>query len=335
MSYTGGGYKRLFEYAKWFHAHGGAWFVIHPKAKAIAAEFTNNRFFCPAQPQYQRTFDDCGYLRGIVEEIGKPDLYFAFGIPMYSRVGCVNWFHVTNVVPLDRKGIPLTLFDRVKFAHLGYRIRRNYHNADIISTESEFSFSLIDRDQSDKLFLSVLGADDQLAFRAGRPIPPKENIATVLGTISYKTPTESHEVFKMLRQDNPGLQMMILGDPRLVPQRLRRQPDVVIAGSVSRKEVIKCLQRTKYYISTTRIENAYNAASEGIHFADESYISDIPPHRELLANEPFEKTTVRNVDLPLLHVKRDSLSTANLKTWNSVVMEMIQRFERTLARSRA
>ena len=41
-SYTGGGLKRLYEYAKWFNENGGSYFIIHPKSQKIVEEFQNH-----------------------------------------------------------------------------------------------------------------------------------------------------------------------------------------------------------------------------------------------------------------------------------------------------
>jgi hypothetical protein len=35
-------------------------------------------------------FDDWGYLQAI----GRPELYYSYGIPLYRRFGRVNWFHL-------------------------------------------------------------------------------------------------------------------------------------------------------------------------------------------------------------------------------------------------
>ena len=134
VSYVGGGFKRLYEYAKWFNEHGGACFIIHPNCESFIKEFPNNRFFMATQPRYQRIFNDCGYLSDIERDIGKPDLYYSYGIPVYGRFGKINWFHLSNVLPLSSRDIPLSLFDRfIRLNYLGWKIKNNFKNADVIS----------------------------------------------------------------------------------------------------------------------------------------------------------------------------------------------------------
>src|SRR3982074_1710058 len=90
-SYSGGGYKRLYHYAKWFNENGGAWFVINPRCAALKTELPNNGYFIASQSRAQRVFSDCAYLCAIEKEIGKPEFYYSYGVPLYYRFGDVNW----------------------------------------------------------------------------------------------------------------------------------------------------------------------------------------------------------------------------------------------------
>jgi hypothetical protein len=325
-SYSTGGYKRLYEYTKWFNANGGAWFVIHPRCSQLLAEFPNNRFFIVSQSRLQRLYDDCAYLETIERQIGQPELYYAYGIPLYSRFGKVNWFHLSNILPFGRMALPLSLGAHLKFAFLGMKIRAGFAFADVISAESAASLGMLAVRSPDKLFLSVNGSDDELAWLQSRQGSVKEDIATVVGTASYKALDDSYRLFASLRSTDAKLRLIIIGEPKWIPRGLARKPGVVICGLESRTGVIDWLRRARIYISTTRIENSYNAAAEGIFFADESYISDIGPHRELLAGLPFERMSLPGVSMPMLHVRRDQLAGENLKSWEAVVLEMIDRF---------
>ena len=83
---------------------------------------------------------------------------------MYFRFGKVNWFHLSNVLPLGARGIPLAVGERLKLGYLGWKIRRSLMNAQIISAESRSSLSLIDAQDAKRLFVSVNGSDDELAY---------------------------------------------------------------------------------------------------------------------------------------------------------------------------
>ena len=48
-SYSGGGFKRLQAFAKWFNQNGGAYFIIHPRCNDLKNEFQNNHFIIANQ----------------------------------------------------------------------------------------------------------------------------------------------------------------------------------------------------------------------------------------------------------------------------------------------
>jgi len=123
-SYSQGGYKRLHEYARWFDRHGGAWFIIHPRCEHLQAAFPSNRFFIVSRSHLRRLVDDWSYLAEIGRDIGQPELYYAYGIPLYRRFGVLNWFHLQNVLTVGRHAVPLSLHHRLKFRLLGRRFRR-------------------------------------------------------------------------------------------------------------------------------------------------------------------------------------------------------------------
>lgn len=334
VSYMGGGLKRLHGYAKWFNEHGGAWFIIHPQCEPLISEFKNNRFFVAGQARYQRLFNDCAYLPGVLEEIETPDLYYSYGIPIYSKSGKVNWFHLSNVLPLYSKGIPLSLFDRIKLKYLGFRIKNNYHNADVIASDSPFSLSLVKIKETEKLFLSLMASDDELFHFKNTPPKKKENIATVVGTQKYKVLKDSYHIFKMLRAKNPQLKLILIGSEKDIPNDFRANNGIIIKGVLKRREVIEYLRESKYYISTTCIDGSYNAAAEGALLADESYISDIEPHRDLLENIPFELISVSNMSKPVLHVKRTDMSVTHLKIWEEIITDLVNQVNFLLRESK-
>jgi glycosyltransferase involved in cell wall biosynthesis len=329
-SYSGGGFKRLHAYANWFNGNGGARFVINPRCAHLKEELPRNQYFVANQSRFRRVFDDCAYLSGIGREIGTPELYYSYGIPLYSRFGTINWFHLSNVLPLCTSGIPLSLFDRGKAAFLGKKIQAGLRHADVISAESKFSLSVMSPDLNKNWFVSVNGSDDELRYLRDHRIENKEETAILLGTQRYKAVDDSVAVFRTVQKQHRQLKLVILGNPKYIPRKHLADPDVVIRGILDRDGVLDCLRKAKLFISTTFIENSYNAASEGIFMADESFISDIGPHRELLENMPYQRVSVPGVDRQLLLVNRATLSGVNLKSWNTIVVEMIDRHLRAM-----
>jgi hypothetical protein len=321
VSHSGGGYKRLYAYANWFNLQGGAYFIVHPSCAFLVNEFPNNNFFIINQKKIQRLINDCSYLKEIMQAIDLPQLYYSYGIPIYHKVGKINWFHLSNVLPLNLKGIPLSLFDKVKLGYLGRKIRTNFINTEIVSAESHYSLNLINSSHAIKC-ISVNGSDDEIQFFNSEPIN-KKDIAVILGTYSYKALQDSYLIFQKLNLENSKLKLFIIGDERRVPRNFKSYDNVILTGILKRNEVMEYLRKAKYYISTTYIENSYNAASEGIYFADESYISDIGPHRELLAGMSFKNVEFPSMNRSVLHLKREEINTSNLQIWDNIITEMI------------
>lgn len=320
-SYSGGGLKRLIAFSDWFNRNGGAYFIIHPQVSGLVSQFPHNQYFIVRQSNFQRVFNDCAYLQGIVKAIGTPDLYYAYGIPIYAACGKLNWFHLSNVLPLKMKGIPMPISDRIKLGYLGWRIKQCFDQANIISAESKYALDLMQLPLVKNHCVSVNGADEILLDHA-KLTTQRDNIAVVVGTYRYKALDDAYRVFKMLQRSNPSLKLVIIGDDKIIPAHLKRASEVKVMGLLDQSEVIKYLLTARYYISTTHIENSSNANLEGIYLAEESYISDIGPHRELLAEMVYETVTIPTLNRPMIHVKNTHLSILNLKSWDTIIREM-------------
>ena len=325
-SYSGGGLKRLHAYSEWFGERGGAWIIIHPDAAHLPDLFPANRYFVVRQSLFKRVYNDAAYLADICSDIGSPRLYYAYGIPIYRRIGEVNWFHLSNLLPVHTGGVPQPMMFGAKMRYLGWQIVRNYPNADVISAESRFSLQQLRSTPADeeKLFLAVNGSDDELAS-VGGSIGPREDLAVAVGTMGYKALGDTYRVFEMLRAGNTELKLVLIGPKELVPPALRGRDGVETTGPLPQKKVVEYLARARYYISTTRIENSYNAAAEGLFLAEESYLSDIEPHRELLMETHAELIRVQGVNRGMFRVRGSDASLAALKTWDQVIVEMLER----------
>jgi len=325
-SHTGGGYKRLYEYSKWFNENRGACFIINIKSSNLIDEFKNNKYFTVHENLFQRVFNDCAYLKTIINEIGKPKFYYSYGIPIYNKIAEINWFHLNNVLPLVPYKIPMSFYYRLKFIYLGSKIRNGFKYSDIISAESNSSLGLINSKYNSKLFLSVNGSNEEIDYFNSGIIHKKEDIALVIGTYWYKALKDAFSIYKMLSKKESKLKLVIIGNDKTIPLNIRKNNNVEIINKfLDRIEFISYLRKCKYYISATLIENSSNANSEGIFFAEESFISDIGPHRELLKNIDFEYVSIPNINRPIIHLVRKNINGSNLKSWNDIILEIINR----------
>lgn len=321
----GGGLKRLEEYARWFGQRGGAAFAIHPSCQRLTEQFPANTYFPIRQTAADRLFRDAAYLSDVIRETGPLALYYAYGIPIYERVAKVNWFHLSNVMPFNFWRYRLPAIDYVKQPLLARRYRGNSKNADVISAESQASLAFLKTGDGRKLHVSVNGSDDELARIARQQPGRAEPVAVVVGTYSYKAIADSYRVYRHLRNLEPELQLTIIGVAQTVPAHVCCDSQVRCTGLLPRSEVVRILERAAYYISTTRLENSYNAASEGIFLARQSYISAIPPHLELLAGQAYESLVLPGVATELLRVEREGVTPDALRTWDWVIRDMLGR----------
>jgi glycosyltransferase involved in cell wall biosynthesis len=324
-SYIGGGRKRLEAFAEWFDARGGATFLIHPSCESLRGRFARNRYVTVRLSRLQRLVGDFRYMHDAIDGLQQPALYYSYGIPIPRPVGRLNWLHINNVLPLTTERIPLTLLDRLKRVHLGPKLRASAQRCEVVSAESENSVRLLGRALVDRAVISVNGSDDEIASCQVPPSPgASERTVVAVGTWRYKALNDALAVFEWLRCSDPELRMHVFGPAEFVPKALRNHDHVIVRGTVDRTEVIRTLRAARYYVSTTKLENSYCAASEGMFLSEESIVSDLPPHRELLVGEEFESMTVPGVATPLLRVRRARLTGSNLRSWDMVVREMLE-----------
>ena len=326
-SYGGGGLKRLMAYSSWFNKHGGASFIVNPRQDGINKQFPENKYFFLRQSRFTRPIYFSNQLKNFIEDAGAIDLYYSYGIPIPRKVGRVNWFHLNNVTPLKKDIAPTPLKRRLEMRLLGVLINNCLKYADVISAESETSIGLFDKLLSQKLVVSVNGSDDEIsAYENGigdGGNRDEEDIAVAVGTYYYKCIDDVYKVYSHLLKSNPSLRLIIIGVREYIPSNVLKDPRVLTMGVLSQSEVCDLLRRSKYYITSTVLENSYNAASEGAFLAREYFISDIGPHRELLKGAKFERLDSLSTRVACLHGTYADLDPRNLKSWDRVIGEMV------------
>lgn len=323
-SHSGGGLKRLTEYSRWFNSHCGANFIVNSNVHGIEKQFSNNNYFFWGSNRLDRLTNSTPKIKDIIKKIGQPHLYYSYGIPVTYRHGKINWFHLSNVLPIIKKKFPLPLRRKCELKLLGAITNYYVSNADIISAESKSSLNLFDERFNSKKKLSVNGSDDEInAYNNPHFNEDLKNTAICVGTYAYKAVEDSYEIYRSLLRENSSLKLIIVGNKNNLKPYICNDPQVEVTGVIPQSQVCEYLKNSKYYLSSTLIENSYNAASEGVFLANESYISDIPPHRELLSGLKFDVNNSFNTKLPVLHLKKENLHPINLKTWDQVVTEML------------
>ena len=288
-SAAGGGLRRLEETAKWFDRRGGATFLVHATALQAVSPFSNrNRYFGIRQGKLKRLIADGRYLPGVIREVGTPDVYFSYGIPLFHNVAKINWLHVSNALTLtrDRHGMPFKRYLELQL--LGNRIVRSLRLAHIASAESEYALDLLKTAKRipggvRTYVVAGNGCEDALfSLPAGQVGGGGRKYAISVGTAPYKRLGRALAVFGALQERNPELQgFKIVGDRTQIPRSVRRDARVESVGTgIGDEELYEMIQGAEYYISTSGIENSSISVTEALLLARSVILSDIPSHRE-------------------------------------------------------
>jgi glycosyltransferase involved in cell wall biosynthesis len=322
-SYSGGGLKRLMAYLEWFDNNGGAHFIVNFRIKKLSLDNKNNVIHYADSSKIRKALNDQNYLVDIARQVGADiDLYYSYGIPVPYKVGKVNWFHLSNVLPLiDHSGYGLHLLRSIELKWLGVLIRKNYKNAEVLSAESNYSLSLFPLNLHHNLVVSPNGSDEEIELFERSIGHQINDIAIIVGTFFYKNLDRSYNVFLKLQAKNSKLRLIIIGDKTMIPQKIKNDQRVDAIGEVSHNKVIALLSSARFYINMSKVENSWNSSSEGALLAQESFISDIKPHIELLDTIACDKYIHNN---SLLHFEKRNLTLKGLPVWPDVIADMIK-----------
>jgi glycosyltransferase involved in cell wall biosynthesis len=323
-SYSGGGLKRLIEFSKYFNGKDGATFLIHPNAFEYCKKFTYNKYFVIKPSLYDRILNHNA--EGAKELCGSKhwDVYYSYGVPVEKSVTADKVIvHVSNVLPFVLARCGYGVLDWLKFRLIYFYMKKSFRYCTHVAAESEYSLRLLKGLHSCVEIYSQNGSDDEIN-NFGLNDLVKSRIAVIVGTHLHKNLADGLIVFDSLKLAEPDAKLYVVGDVKNVPANFSNRSDVILLGSQDRNSVVELLKSAYYYISTTVIENSFNAASEGVYLAARSYISDIQPHRELLSGLNFASVTIPNCQTKLLKVDRLDLTTRNLKSWSIVANDLFE-----------
>jgi hypothetical protein len=326
-SAEGGGLKRLLAFAAWFDRNGGAHFIVHPKLKGIFGEDSKNTYHFVGVGSVFKFLNSQTYVEDIIEEIGYCNFYYSYNIPLKRSITAkIKWFHLSNVLPfVEMSQFDIPLRRKVELWWLGKLTREGFPFVDFISAESNFSLNQLIVGKRARKHLSINGADQEISvISAKKPSKKVNNEAIVVGTYHHKNLHDSYIIFEYLRINNPELKMVVVGVKDTIPQALKEDPNVEITGVIDNRDLCNRLQQARYYLNTSKIENSWNSASEGVYLAEQSFVSDIPPHRELLDSYSSFPPIQLVTSVPVIHIKRQDLDIEKLRPWDEIVQKMIE-----------
>ena len=322
-SYSGGGLKRLTAYLKWFSNNGGAHFIVNKRLKNFLLDNKKNTLYYIDSSKIQRALNNQNYLIDIVRQVGIDiDLYYSYGIPVPYKVGKVNWFHLSNVLPLmETSEYKLPFLRSIELKWLGALIKRSYKNAKFLSAESNYSLSLFPSSPHHRLVISPNGSNEEIEMFERSLAHKTNDIAVVIGTYFYKDLNSSYNIFLKLKAKNPKLRLIIIGDSMMIPNKIKNEHYVDALGVIPHSKVVTLLSSSRFYINTSKVENSWNSASEGILLARESFISGIKPHLELVDIIAHDKYIFDN---GIIHVENKNVTSKGLLNWSNIILDMIK-----------
>ncbi len=306
-STVGGGLIRILETIKWFDSNNGAYFIVNNKIKdLISMHNKNNKYFFVSDNKLKRLLSDGYYIPRIIDEIGIPDVYFSYGIPVFKKIGKINWIHISNALSLKTDKISLPLKTLIQMLILKKRIIKSISYADIATGESEFSVNLLKQEASKRNFkchYDVLpnGCD----ITSIKDIINKKRdllvkYAVTIGTYKYKKIKVALELFHQIKEANNLKKFIIVGSANNIPRSVINDKFVEILPSISRENLLNLLYNAEYYISTSQIENSSNAVLEALLLSKNIILSNIPSHNEMLKNFKTKTITLNNKEFHAL-----------------------------------
>lgn len=334
-SWNGGGLKRVLETVKWFDINYGANFILNKKVeKKVNVYNKKNKYFFVSQNKLKRLFFDGYYLNEIIEEIGKPDIYFSYGIPIFYDIATINWFHISNALTLKTKNISLPFLKRIQMLILRDRVIKSMKHADISSGESEFSIELLKnrlKIKNVKCFYEVLpnGYDiEQLKDIQKYNRRSTYNYAITIGTYNYKRIKTVFKLFLNLKKTHNLEKLYIVGSSDQIPRSLKNHKHIEIFDTIPTKQLYLLLYNAEYYLSASQIENSSIAVIEALILTRNLILSNIPSHVEMVRNFKTKKLFIDNSNSEFITLKESDKDSKFIPiSWTDVNKKLFQIIE--------
>lgn len=333
-----GAMRRIMATIRFYDDNGGAIFILNSSLRQDVRQYSHkNRYFFVNQTFLERVLKNEDYIREVIIECGRPDIYFSYGIPIYQKIGKFNWFHVSNALSLTVKHIRLSAETKIKMLLLKHRIQATVDNMDIVSGESQYTLDVFQREIRTRkpiryqILRNGYNSEDMSMINPKKQVYQGSKYAMTIGIASYKRLDVVHTIFKQLQAANRDLKTLyVVAGPRdlpyiskLIPEAIKLDGNVVVDTFERREDLVIMMNGMDYYISASQIENSSNALLEGLIFSKNVIATDIPSHRELLVGEKHSYLTELISGEQFIYCeKRYGKDVINSVSWETAVKEM-------------
>lgn len=316
-SYSGGGLKRLIAFSKYANDMGGGVFFIHPFAKKHIIRYKNNCYISYPGSAFFRLLPFSLYKSRLLKSLPNLQLYYSYNVPLFQPGNFQRVFHVSNVLPLTWRRFGVPLFRFLQLQYLGLLMRLAMYGSDKICVESNASIEFIPKGFVKKVFVSYNGVDDELAFLVCNDEPSSSaRYGVTVGVQPYKNVKRSIQLFHSIKKQFALEKLLVVGGHGL--ENHDQHKDVEFLGELDRAQVLETLSKSSVYISSTSIENSYNAAAEGVLLSEVSFVSNLSVHRELcemLCVSPGISEFQQNT---YLVIQRSEVDSTKIPTWKEI-----------------
>jgi glycosyltransferase involved in cell wall biosynthesis len=315
---VGGGLRRLHEYYLFFiESKYRVLFLIHPSLSHLYKSSGTVVIKSLRRPVLGRLFRDEVFVKPFKN---LAPCFFSYGIPLYSRICDLNWFHVSNLLPFTYRSCTVKTRSKPKNWLLARRFRHGAPFADIVSAESRYSLSrYADWCGSPKKCILLQNGAETISGAAS--FAARLPIAITVGVEPYKRLDRVYEEFLRLKKSEGVEKLQIIGRADKVPAKVRNADNVIVTGFLSREDFINKYRTSKYFISASEVENSSNVVLEAVQYGLLCRLSRIPSHLEMFIPEALPSASVPDA-ASFFSADYSLIRKEILKGWREIIVEM-------------
>lgn len=314
---SGGSLKRIQAYIDFFKkAEFKVIFLINKKALVSLNGLESVDYLVIEKSILSKLLCNQSHLNFIKE---KPKCYFSYGFPISKKVGLMNWFHISNALPLNINIKYLDLFTFFKMIIVRFQYKFFCKTPDVVSGESRYTLKAYS-DKIDPNIKTVLlenGSSYNLNLKNNQS--DSFRYALVVGTESYKRLFLAYKVFMSIKKTYKLKKIIIVGKLSWINCILKLNKNIITFNNPTKEEYISLISNSTFFISSSYVENSSNAALDGILFARYTILSDIPSHNEMLAAHKTKKILINKYRFILFKKSKNFKSPK----WSISIRKMI------------
>ena len=321
----------MYNYFDWFNNNGGANFIVNEKLSGVQKKFQKNKYFFVKPNLFLKLTGYRSYLKTHILSNYKVDFYFSYGIPTNFKVAEITWIHICNVLPLITESYGMNKQRVIINKTLGFLLKKSFSHYDYISSESNFSLSLVPQSHKNKCLLLENGVKYDSNFDLQINVKHEWLITRdyfiTAGTQEYKNLIDVYNLFVEISKNYINPILIIIGPKNSIPQSLLKIHNIIFLDEVPHNDLLILFKNSKSYISASKVENSSNTSLDALLFSPESYLSIIEPNLELLDDLDYNIIKLKNKETQFLHIKKVDIKNKTFYNWETIIEKMVYKIK--------